>query len=199
MLTGSYSSLWMACASSGVLVPVPEDLPLVWAGIRVADGDWHLLPTLGIALLGVATRDLVAWSIGRMLGAVLLDEGRAQRFLGRRNVAWARRMLDRHGALAVLLGRFLVGFRAPVFAVAGAMGVPLRSFVLYDGIGLLIAVPLAMSLGYAFGHPLLAILVAILGWCRTWMVPLLFVAVAAGLAWQWRRIAVRRHATEKAR
>ncbi len=198
MLTASYSSLWVACATSGILVPVPEDLPLVWAGIQVGDGVWSAAPTVLVALLGVACRDLLAWSAGRVFGAVLLDEGRGRVWMGRKNVAWARGIVDRHGASAVLMGRFFVGFRAPVFAVAGAMGVPLRLFVLYDGVGLLIAVPLAVSLGYAFGHPVLALLVAALAWARTWLVPLTLVGLAVTLATlQWRRSASRRQAAEK--
>ncbi len=198
MVIDGYASLWAACASSGVLVPVPEDLPLVWAGIRIADGEWAALPTIAVALLGVGSRDLIAWTIGRVFGAVLLDGGRAQRFIGRRNVEWARRIVDRHGSFAVLLGRFFVGFRAPVFAVAGAMGVPFRAFAAYDGLGLLIAVPLAVSLGWAFGHPVLSMVLAAVAWGRTWLAPILVgIALVVTAAWGWRRSAQRRHAAEK--
>ena len=67
---------------------------------------------------------------------------------------WARSLVDRHGDRAVLIGRFAVGFRAPVFMVGGAMGLSLRRFVLWDGLGLLVAVPLTLGLGYHFGQPL---------------------------------------------
>lgn len=200
MLTGSLSSLWVACATSGLLVPVPEDLPLVWAGIRVANGEWSPVAASLVAIAGVGTRDLAAWTAGRVFGAVLFDESRARVFLGRRNVAWARGIVDRHGSEAVFLGRFLVGFRAPVFAVAGAMGVPFRAFVLYDAVGLVLAVPLAIGLGYAFGQPVLTGLLAAIAWARTWLAPLLLVAIAASLGMaQWRRSASRRAATEKVR
>lgn len=199
MTLDSYASLWMACASSGILVPVPEDLPLVWAGIRVADGEWSAALTVLAALLGVGARDIIAWLAGRALGAVLLDGTRANGWIGRRNVEWARRVVDRHGAFAVFLGRFFVGFRAPVFAVAGAMGVPFRSFLLYDGVGLLLAVPLTLSLGWAFGHPVLTFVLAAVSWGRTWIAPIgVAAALAVTAAWQWRRMAVRRHAAEKA-
>lgn len=198
MLTGGYPSLWMACASSGVLVPVPEDLPLVWAGIQVADGAWAVLPTLAVAIVGVGCRDLAMWSIGRALGRVLLDGDRGRFLFGRRNLAWAHGFVERHGPKAVLFGRFLVGFRAPVFAAAGAVGVPFRSFVLFDGIGLLVAVPLAVSVGWAFGHPVVALLTGVLAWARAWVAPLVVLTIAVALGTvQWRRSASRRQAAEK--
>lgn len=199
MTLDGYASLWMACASSGVLVPVPEDLPLVWAGIRVADGEWSALAAVLVGVAGVGARDVVAWVVGRALGAVLLDGTRANVWMGRRNVEWARRVVDRHGAFAVFLGRFFVGFRTPVFAVAGAMGVPFRAFALYDGVGLLIAVPLTLSLGWAFGHPVVAVVLAAVSWGRTWIAPLVVATAFLAMAvWQWRRVATRRHAAEKA-
>lgn len=172
-ITG-YPGLLVACATSGILLPVPEDVTLLYAGARVADGSFAWTAAVAIGIVGVGLRDLTAWGIGRVLGDVLLHRGRVRRWLGPARIERARAMIVRHGPSAVLMGRFVVGFRTPVFAVAGAMGVPFRAFVTWDGVGLLVAVPIAITLGWMFGNPV------------TWLAPeslaRLRLALVAGIA-----------------
>ena len=63
-------------------------------------------------------------------------------------------MVRERGSVAVLIGRFLIGFRAPIFAVAGASHVPFRKFVGWNTLGMLIAVPGVIWLGWFFGEPI---------------------------------------------
>lgn len=177
-----YSGLFLACAGSGLVLPIPEDVPLLFAGTRIANGDWSWPATLAVAWLGVAVRDVVSWSVGRFLLRWLLATGRARWLLGGRRIERARRLVTDHGALAVLMGRFVIGFRTPVFVAAGAMGVPLRSFALYDALGLTLAVPLAVGLGYWFGSPVAEIAAAL---HRTSSIGGIAVAVGLGLLIWW--------------
>lgn len=157
-----YSGLWLACAGSGILVPMPEDVPLMMAGSHIATGGWEWLPTLLVAGLGVALRDVAAWAIGRFLLRNLLESRRMGWLLGSRQIERAQRLVARHGTAAVLMGRFMIGFRSPVFMAAGAMGVPLKRFVAMDALGLTIAIPVAVSLGFWFGAPIAEIAAAML-------------------------------------
>ena len=153
-ITG-YPAFAMACASCGIILPLPEDVPLIWAGMRIAAGDWEWAPTLAAALLGVQARDWMAWGFGRALGETLLEAPWALRVFGRKRLMHSQRLVNDHGALAVLFGRFFVGFRTPVFVVAGAMRLPFRSFARWDAFGLLLTVPIVVVLGYEMGQPLL--------------------------------------------
>jgi membrane protein DedA with SNARE-associated domain len=153
-ITG-YPAFALACATCGILLPLPEDVPLIWAGMKVAVGDWEWAPTLTAALIGVQVRDWLAWGFGRALGETVLESPWVIRMFGRRRLARSQRLLNDHGALAVLFGRFFVGFRAPVFLVAGAMRLPFRQFARWDAIGLAIAVPVVVLLGFEVGQPLL--------------------------------------------
>src|SRR4051812_37647163 len=67
-----YPGLWLLCACSGVLVPVPEDVVLLYAGTRIAEGRWSWAVTLLVAWAGVATRDVVSWAFGRFVVGWLL-------------------------------------------------------------------------------------------------------------------------------
>lgn len=150
-----YPGLWLACAGSGIFMPMPEDLPLMYAGIQISANTWSLPATLAVAWLGVVVRDLTAWAVGRYLFGWMLRTGWFEWIINQRRVHRAERLISRHGASAVLIGRFMIGFRVPFFVAAGAMGVPLRAFFVYDAVGLTIAVPLAVGLGLLFGEPIL--------------------------------------------
>ncbi len=174
-ITG-YPGLLLACMGSGLVLPLPEDFPLLYAGARVAAGEWSWATVLAIGVVGVALRDVFAWGIGRALGDTVLHRPTVRRFLGGAKLDRASALVRDHGAMSVLFGRFFVGFRAPVFVVAGAGGIPLRAFLVYDGLGLLIAVPVTVALGWGFGEPLAEVVFWTLQRAR------LVVGVVVGLA-----------------
>lgn len=180
-----YPGLFVLCATSGILVPLPEDFALLYAGVRLASGDWAWAPVIAVAIAGVLARDVLAWSIGRGLGVWLLESYRARRFLGGARLERARAMVSERGAVAVLFGRFLVGFRSPVFVMSGAMGVSLRAFVLWDLIGLVVAVPVTVSLGYAFGEPMAELAFWLLQRFRLVVLATSLLGLAWA-AWRWR-------------
>lgn len=179
----SYPGLLVFCSASGLAVPVPEDVALLWAGMRVAEGQWQWVPTVMVALIGVQARDLAAWGFGRLAGDAFFESRWAARWVGRRAIARAQRLVTEHGAVAVLAGRFFVGFRAPVFMVAGAMRLPVRQFLRWDFAGLLLTVPAVLGLGYAFGAPLLETTRWALAQTR-WLAAA--IALVGGL-WAWQQ------------
>lgn len=149
-----YPGLFLMCASSGVLLPVPEDIALLYAGSRLETGEMQWGPALFAAILGVFSRDLFAYGVGHLVGEWLLARPAVVRMFGRKKLDRARALVGRRGASAVFAGRFLVGLRAPVFLMAGAMGVPFRKFLVWNTLGMLVAVPGVMVLGFVFGPPL---------------------------------------------
>lgn len=178
-----YPALFGACVLAGMFWPWPEDVPLVYAGMCVGADRAAWLPTLAVTGVALLVRDLLAYGSGRLLGELLLDQPWVVRLVGRKRLARARGLVERNGTHAVIAGRFLVGLRAPVFLVAGAMGVPLRRFIAWDGLGLLIVVPATLALGAWFGEPLLEGALDV--WSRTrWAAPAVIVTVLAVLAFR---------------
>lgn len=149
-----YPGLFLFCALSGVAFPLPEDVTLLYAGLRVRSGELDWAPTLVVALLGVMVRDTLAYGAGRAFGDGLLSRPWVRRLLGEKKLDRARRMIEERGGSAILLGRFLIGVRATVFFASGAMGVSFRQFALYNAAGLLVTVPVVVVLGYEFGDPI---------------------------------------------
>ena len=88
---GGYTGLFFFCAASGIVFPVPEDLALVYAGMRIEAGALSWLATILVTMLGVLVRDTVAYGVGRGLGDLLLDHAVVGRMVGVRRLERARR------------------------------------------------------------------------------------------------------------
>lgn len=179
-----YPGLFGLCVTSGILMPVPEDFPLVYAGVRISTGEFGWLPTLAVCMVGVGIRDVVAYWFGRLLGERLMESRWAEKWVGLDRIEWAEDIVRRRGGTAVLVGRFLIGFRAPIFAVAGASRVPFRQFMLFNSLGMLVAVPGVVALGWFFGDPI--------GEMVLWAVArarevVLLGALGLGARWWWQR------------
>lgn len=176
--------LYVACAFSGLGIPLPEDVPVLYAGIGLARGERAWVPTLLAVVAGVVTRDSLAYLLGRLLGARLLDAPWFRRLIPPEKIDRARVMLVQRGPVAVLVGRFLVGFRAPMFIAAGVSGLRYRTFIAWDALGMLVALPLMLTLGYTVGPPILDVAAAALP--RTRELLLLAALIGAGV-WAVRR------------
>ena len=159
---------------------------MIYAGVRVAEGSFAWGPTLLVAMLGVFLRDAAAYWAGRLLGDRLLGSSLAQRWIGAERIERAEGIVREHGSHAVLIGRFLVGFRAIVFAVAGASHVPFRKFVLWNSLGMVVAVPGVVWLGYFFGEPISDVFFSLIARARE-VVALTGFAALAWFAWKRTR------------
>lgn len=188
MLEGiaGYPGLFAFCALSGIAFPVPEDVSLLYAGMRVESGAWSWAPTIAVAAAGVLTRDLVAYGVGRALGRWVLGARFVVTMVGKNRLDRARALVRRHGSRAVLFGRFMIGLRAPVFLVAGAVGTPVSKFVAWDLVGLAVTVPGVIVAGAFFGPPLVDVVFAA---AQSSQVVLPLVLGVIALAWfAWSRL-----------
>jgi len=172
-------ALFTSCLVSGVLVPVPEDVPLLLAGLAVARGEMPLTVAMLAGGLGTLGRDVAVFGAGRLAGprvrAFVDGRPRLARAVGRLQ---ARSVRQREGI--VFLTRFAIGARAPLFFAAGLLGVGGSRFLLLDVLGLAITTPLCLFAGMRYGDASVALLQEMLAHQR----PVL-VAVACGLGAGW--------------
>ncbi len=133
---------------------MPEDVPLIYAGMRLDSGEWMWIPTLLAAVLGVFIRDMAAFGVGRRLGEHALVGHRVATWVGVEKIERSKRLFDRYDVGAIFFGRLFIGFRTPIFMVAGALGVPTRRFAVWNFAGLVVTVPLMIIVGYVIGEPI---------------------------------------------
>ncbi len=150
----SFAAIIGLLGLGGMGLPVPEDLVVLTAGFLSREGRIDL-PAAGVSCyLGVLLGDMLLFQLGRRLGPRAMDLAPLARLLTPRR----RRALEvhyaRHAVITVMAGRYAAGLRLPFFALAGASGVPWRTFLLADATAALLSVPLVLSVGWLFASTL---------------------------------------------
>jgi len=147
----TYAGLFLVLVLCGLGLPVPEDLALLTGGYLIHRGITQYPTTLAVSFVGVVAGDNSLFFLGRRFGTDLLKYVEFVRPRTLPRIERLKRFMDRHGHMAIFYARFLAGMRALVYVIAGSTGVSPRRFVVYDALGALISVPLAVSIGYFFG------------------------------------------------
>jgi membrane protein DedA with SNARE-associated domain len=150
--SGSYLGIFAFMVLTGCGLPLPEEVAIVFAGVKSAQGEMVVAAAFMACLLGALIGDAVMYAIGRRFG----------HSLARRHPNFARlvhaereehfeRAIQRHGFKVLLLCRFMVGVRGPVYLAAGAVRMPFRRFVLWDLVCATLVVGAFFALSYALG------------------------------------------------
>jgi membrane protein DedA with SNARE-associated domain len=184
-------ALFVLCAFSGVALPVPEEIPLLYAGMRIGSGGLSPASALFAGFLGVLTRDVALLAIGRGVGAWAIEHPWAVRLIGRRRLDRALALVAEREVTAILFARFVPGMRVPVFAAAGAMGMSFRRFLAWDIAGICVLVPAMLIAGARVGPPVVSAMQWAMGGTHALAAACVFVACAWLLrARRRRRLAI---------
>jgi membrane-associated protein len=119
-------------ASTLLGVVVPGETAVLLGGVFAHQGSLQLPAVMVAAVLGAVAGDAVGYAVGARLGPKLgarMSDRRAEQ------VQRAREFVQRHGAAAVLLGRWVPVLRALVPIMAGGSGLLYRRFALYNVTG----------------------------------------------------------------
>lgn len=142
-----YLDIFLALVLSTTVMPVPEELPVIAAGVLCGHSDsdfvndrgnparvrwWLMLPTV---IVGAVIGDIVLYTIGRKWGKKLLRAKWVERrLLAPEKRAKIEKGFADHGVKILLGVRLLPGIRGWVFVVAGSVRLPFWQFVLADAI-----------------------------------------------------------------
>jgi membrane protein DedA with SNARE-associated domain len=155
-----YIGIFLGLLASGCGFPIPEELPVITAGIIVGhEGTglkWYVM--IPVIIVGVVLGDGVLYATGRIWGDRLLRIGWVQRNLvpPDKRAEIEKNFHDR--GIAVLLGaRLLPGIRTPIFIMAGVMKLPVGKFLLADGLYAIPGVNLLFWLAYFLTDQVLAV------------------------------------------
>ncbi|WP_127818738.1 DedA family protein [Microbacterium sp. CPCC 204701] len=123
-----YLVVFAVCVIDGFFPPVPSETVVVGAAtISVATGQPQLLLLIGVAAIGAIVGDNIAYQLGRALGTTRFRWMRTKRAVAA--LDWARRGLDRRGALLIFTARYIPVGRIAVNMTAGATRYPFRRFL----------------------------------------------------------------------
>ncbi len=130
---------------------VPGETAAVLAGVASSIGGASLVVSIVVVVVAAIVGDTVGYQVGRhVFGPKILDS----KLLGkhRHKLAKAEGLLATRGGSAVFLGRFTAFFRAMMPALAGASGMPYRTFLMWNAAGGIVWGTLFVVLGHVAGR-----------------------------------------------
>ena len=148
---------WVSAAivfiECGLLFPIlPGDSLLFAVGLFIAEGSIDINIALACLLLTAVAflGNVVGYEIGRAVGTPLYE--RQGRFLKKKYFDDTHAFFDRHGAKALVLGRFVPIVRTFITVVAGVSRMDRRHFFVWSGVGALLWATGITLIGYFLGQ-----------------------------------------------
>ncbi len=152
LLQFGYLGIIVFLVLTGCGMPIPEEVAVIFAGVVSSQG--HLEPKLAVAacLFGALLGDSVMYAIGYHFGhSLMAKHPKLGKFVGAEREADFEQSILRHGFKVMLLARFMVGVRGPVYLAAGVVRMPFRRFLLWDLVCASLVVGTFFSLSYFYG------------------------------------------------
>jgi membrane protein DedA with SNARE-associated domain len=175
----TYIGLFLTLLAAGLGVPIPEEIPIVTAGVLSHAAVVRWWGALPICLVGVLSGDVVLHWAGRHWGERITEWRPVRWILSPAREARLKAGYRQHATKIIFVARHVMGLRAAAFITAGIAGVPFWRFLLADGLAALARVPLAFGLAFVFAdrvHTVLADVRRVERW-------LALAALAAAAAW----------------
>lgn len=170
----------------------------VTGGAYAREGKMPLVEVFLAAIVGSAMFDPLFYWIGRRYGNVLTRVLVRTRMVKPRSVDRGERLIARYGAWAVLFSWYLPVPNMVTFAAVGSAGMSFPVFLVLDVLAALLWSCLVVGLGYAIGHPAVALAIDITHYAW-WIFGVSTALSLAFVAWRHRdRFAGRRGAARTA-
>ena len=146
-----YLAVFVLMLAESACIPVPSEVIMMFGGAMAAgafpgEQPPSLIGVVAAGVLGNVAGSYLAWAVGKYAGRAAI--GRWGRGIGVREheidraVAW----FERHGPVAVLVGRVIPVIRTFISLPAGFAGMPASRFGLYTALG---CIPWTAALGIA--------------------------------------------------
>ncbi len=134
----------------GLGLPVPEEAPIILAGVLSRRGQMVWTLALGASFLGVVVGDFIVYFLGYWHGERVLSWPLTRRFLTIQREAQIKGYFHRHGVKILILSRFAPGFRTAAYLTAGILRLPTLKLMVADSIAASLSTSLMFAAGFFF-------------------------------------------------
>lgn len=135
----------------GFGLPIPEDITLIAGGLMAYYSKANVFVMIGVGLAGVMLGDGAMFQIGRRFGYRVFEWRWMAKILHAERLDAVKDNLQNHGYKVIFSARFMPGVRSLVFLSSGALGIPFKVFLLFDGLAAMISVPAIVYACFFFG------------------------------------------------
>ncbi len=149
LLLYRYAALAFVVYIGAVGAPLPVNEMLLALGAFASQGYFNIWGSLALAFAANCLGDLTGYAIAKRYGDWIL---RALHLRKARFFVQLEEELRSDAAITVFMTRFAGSLSSVTNLLAGLVGVPLRTFILYDALANLIEPAAALGIGYAVGE-----------------------------------------------
>jgi membrane protein DedA with SNARE-associated domain len=183
----THLGIFLILFAAGLGVPIPEEVPVLAAGVLSHEGVIRWWIALPVCIAGVLSGDVALYWVGHHWGERILDWRMVRYVLTREREERLMNAYRRHGVKIVFTARHVMGLRAAAFLTAGIARVPFWKFLLVDTVAALVGVPVGFGIAFLFTDQLGRVIADVHRFER-WLVLYALVALAAWLAFLgWRQ------------
>jgi membrane-associated protein len=133
--TAGYPVLFLLVMAESGGIPLPGETALITAAILASQGKLQIELVIALAALAAIVGDNMGYLISRKVGRTLLERPGLFERRRRRVLELGEPFFERHGPKAVFIGRWILGLRTWASWLAGASGMPWRSFAVWNAAG----------------------------------------------------------------
>lgn len=164
-------------------IPVPGETILIIASILAASThQLNIFIVTAIAVAAATGGDNLGFAVGRHAGRPLLVRYRHLFHISPEVIDKGEQLVQRRGAVAVFLARFIAGLRFLAGPLAGILHMPWWRFLVFNALGAVAWVATISSLAYFFGPALESALQN-----SGWVIAVVIIGAAACYFWRSRR------------
>jgi membrane protein DedA with SNARE-associated domain/rhodanese-related sulfurtransferase len=167
-------------------VPVPAYPTLIVAGAYLTVGEGRVLALVTVGALAAVIADTLWYLAGRRFGTRVLQTLCRISLSPDSCVRQTETIFERFGPGSMVFAKFVPGFASVATALAGALGLRYWKFVLFDLVGSLLWVGVAVAIGYLFRDAIGDALDTLQSLGK-WGLVLIVGAFAAWIATKWWR------------
>jgi membrane protein DedA with SNARE-associated domain len=143
-----YISLTFLLLGGAVGLPIPEDIPVILAGILAYRGNAQPEILLLVCYVAIVSGDVFIFWVGRKFGNKLFKQPWFKARMPLARVREIRKRLERRRFITIFVARHLFYLRTITFLICGAVKMRFALFLVADMIAALISVPIMFGLGY---------------------------------------------------
>jgi len=145
-----YVGLLLVLFAASLGVPIPEELPIITAGVLSSQMVLRWWIALPICFIGVVSGDIVLYWVGHHWGEKVLGWWPVRLVLSPAREEQLKAGYRSHGVKIVFTARHVIGLRAAAFLTAGISHVPFWKFLTVDATAALVSVPFGFFLAFLF-------------------------------------------------
>jgi membrane protein DedA with SNARE-associated domain len=146
----TYAGIFTILFIAGLGVPIPEEAPVLAAGVLSSVGAARWWVALPVCIVGVLAGDTALYWVGHHWGERVMNWRLVRYILTPEREERLKAAYHRHAVKTIFAARHVMGVRAAAFLTAGIARVPYWKFLFADGLAALISVPIGFGIAYFF-------------------------------------------------